>query len=805
MKMKRKTITALSLAVALGVGATDMKDLKIYVNPGHGGHDSDDRNVVVPPFKQGDADGFWESNSNLDKGLALRDLLEGLGANVMMSRTTNTTDDDRNLHEIGYEANAYGADFMFAIHSNATGTSARNNQPLMLYRGFTNDPVSPEAKAMSLVLNRQLLENQVTSWSSTSTWLAGDYDFYDWGVGVGLGVLRKLTVPGMLSEGSYHDYIPETYRLLNKDYCWLEAYHFTKSVMEYFNTAEKFSTGVVCGALYDSRLVCTDAIYNGIFYGHDESKPVCGATVQLLQGGEVKYDYTTDALFNGVYMMKAVEPGTYTLKVTHSEYDNYEQEVTVTANTVTYQNLALDRTRSTAPEVVSYSPVWNDGDAAVACNEPVVLNFNWDMDTESVEKNFSITPSVEGTIRWEDSQYRLVFEPKRAYDTNTLYTVRLAKDAKHPAGLSMKEDFVMQFRTDNVNVYQVVASSPSEGAKVHYKTPTVEFRFDGQPTTDKIQEQIVVKDKSGNQMGYSVRTKKFSKDGDDYGYFQIRLSNDLTVGETYTVEVSGDVCNKNGIKVAEPMTVHFTAVDASVDPAAVTLVDALDASGALAADVDASTGCSSLAVAANTSTKLEGSASVKVDYQFENQDGGKAVVNFATEPATAFTKDNMIALKVYGDLSGNQLNAVLANGSETKIVTLAKLDFLGWKHADVSLAGIGDGNYTLKGFEVVQTGNFYGKKGTLYLDKVAVGAADDAGVGRVSVAGLRIYPNPASELLIANADCTILGIEVVALDGRKVAQAVGNVINVSELAEGVYVAKIHTTAGTENHKFAVKH
>ena len=122
MKMKRKTLTALSLAVALGVGATDMKDLKIYVNPGHGGHDSDDRNVVVPPFKSGDADGYWESNSNLDKGLALRDLLESLGANVMMSRTTNTTDDDRNLHEIGYEANAYGADFMFAIHSNATGT-----------------------------------------------------------------------------------------------------------------------------------------------------------------------------------------------------------------------------------------------------------------------------------------------------------------------------------------------------------------------------------------------------------------------------------------------------------------------------------------------------------------------------------------------------------------------------------------------------------------------------------------------------------------------------------------------------------
>ena len=71
----------------------------------------------------------------------------------------------------------------------------------------------------------------------------------------------------MLSEGSYHDYIPETYRLLNKDYCWLEAYHFTKSVMEYFKSPETFATGVVCGSLYDSRLIRTEPIYNNIFYG----------------------------------------------------------------------------------------------------------------------------------------------------------------------------------------------------------------------------------------------------------------------------------------------------------------------------------------------------------------------------------------------------------------------------------------------------------------------------------------------------------------------------------------------------------
>ena len=139
------------------MGAANLKDLKIYVNPGHGGHDSDDRNVAVPPFKQGDPEGYWESNSNLVKGLDLRDMLQKFGAGVMMSRTTiqppttvaSTKSDMRQMP--------------MAPTSSSQSTVTRLvrqaawNQPLMLYRGFTNDPVSPEAKEMSLILNKQLL------------------------------------------------------------------------------------------------------------------------------------------------------------------------------------------------------------------------------------------------------------------------------------------------------------------------------------------------------------------------------------------------------------------------------------------------------------------------------------------------------------------------------------------------------------------------------------------------------------------------------------------------------------------------
>ena len=45
----------------------DFSGIRIFVNPGHGGHDGDDRHMVFTEF--------WESEGNLSKGLQLRTLL----------------------------------------------------------------------------------------------------------------------------------------------------------------------------------------------------------------------------------------------------------------------------------------------------------------------------------------------------------------------------------------------------------------------------------------------------------------------------------------------------------------------------------------------------------------------------------------------------------------------------------------------------------------------------------------------------------------------------------------------------------
>ena len=100
--MLKKILFTLILFYTLSI-SQDLTGIKIYVNPGHGGHDSDDRYIATT--------GFWESDGNLTKGLELRDILESMGATIYMSRTQNRTEDDRSLTEIDQEANSFSVDY----------------------------------------------------------------------------------------------------------------------------------------------------------------------------------------------------------------------------------------------------------------------------------------------------------------------------------------------------------------------------------------------------------------------------------------------------------------------------------------------------------------------------------------------------------------------------------------------------------------------------------------------------------------------------------------------------------------------
>lgn len=800
----RKLISIFTaLTATVSAWALTPKDLTIYINPGHGGHDADDRNVVIEPFTAGDPEGYWESNSNLTKGLYLYNMLKSDGFNVYISRTTNTSADDLGLSTICALANKTNADFFFSIHSNATGTSSRVNFPLMLYRGYDNEPQWPNALKMGEILGKHLYENGVTVWTNNLA-IRGDWSFYSWGT-AGLGVLRNLAVDGMLSEGSFHDYIPETYRLMNDDFMYLEAWHFRKAIYEYFNL-EPTTTGLIIGRINDSRLLRNVSYAR---FGEDVLSTIDGAKVDLFdESGKKLSECTTDKLYNGVYAFRDLKPGTYHIHVSATEHYDYETDVTVKADQATYANVKLNMVRSTPPVVTSYSPVWKEGDEPMLCNTPIVFNFNWDMDRESTEKAFSITPAVEGEFEWSDANFTMTFKPTKPYNISTEYTVKLDVTAEHAGGMKMENPVEFKFLTTNRNFMEMLGNYPKDGDKVHYKGAALELRFDMFPNVVPILNQISATDSKGNTLSFNKRSMKYSKKGDTYGYFRLPVTGDLTVGENYHLVISSEVGDKDGITLQHGYEIDFTAVDASEDAGDLTVIDGLDDVTPYSYNEDQSVGVTKVtAGAGGSSMKLIGTNSLKVDYTLQSDLDvpGEVMISRSEGTTETVTPSDLLSVRVYGDLTANELYAQFTSETAVKYVKIATLDFLGWENIDVALTDLeGSAPYELTGFKIVETPSLMSKAGVVYIDNVA--KHKDAGVENVEVSNITIHPNPASEYIIANGDALVKSLELTSMNGQLVMKASGNVLNVSETPAGAYLVKVTMVSGiTTVKKVIIRH
>ena len=372
---------ALMLLGVTTIGATDMTGKKVYINPGHGGYwnggtieqeldangnvvtarKGNDRFVATIPYPAESEAGFWESKSNLVKGLELERLLTAAGAEVKMSRTQNREEDDKDLKSIGLEANdflgtAAAADpnsvAFISIHSNALGSNGGVNYFLNLYN-MDNDGLGKNATYMALGQSMAtnsaslLMDNDITVWSPSAPKIWEDQKF----LGYTLGVLRHLNVPGFLVEGSFHDYQPETHRLLNDDYCKLAAYNMYRYFCEYFQ-ADKPATGVIAGSVKDDQKIINEKNFKNWVKGtHDRFYPINGAKVTLLDAsGNALQAYTTDQLYNGVYVFWNVAPGSYQVKMEAEGYEAQTIDVVVKAAEITDQVTLLHDPNYVAPE-----------------------------------------------------------------------------------------------------------------------------------------------------------------------------------------------------------------------------------------------------------------------------------------------------------------------------------------------------------------------------------------------------------------------------------------------------------------------
>ena len=451
-KNRFRTLAAL-LALAAPLSA-QFQGLKIMVNPGHGGHDSDDR--YIP------ATGFWESEGNLTKGLYLRDLLRDRGAQVIMSRTQNRTEDDLRLSDIDAIANQNQVDFFHAIHSN--GYDGNSNYTLMLWKEVNGQPAFPEAREMGEIMAAKIQKVNRT----TDARNKGDMSF----LGFNLGVLRTLTMPGTLSEGSFHDYIPESWRLQNLSYRKHEAVAIMRSFLSYYRQpADTFA--VIAGVTRDKT---RQVSYNYIgSLPNDKYKPINNIRVRLFTAGDSLLDvYNGDFNNNGFYFFDSLRAGDYKVIIDYGAFKPDTIVATVAAGKSTFFDRKPAAQSDLPPQVFAMAP--RPGEGHVDPYAPVTLTFSQSMD-DSTEAAIAISPARDGRFSWMNNRQVVAFYPDSAWRLSDSVRVSVSTLARNSSKIPLNAPFYASFETaDSYNRPYVKKSFPTAGDSITiYKNVSLTF------------------------------------------------------------------------------------------------------------------------------------------------------------------------------------------------------------------------------------------------------------------------------------------------------------------------------------------
>lgn len=484
--MKRFALSillTLFISIPLWSQRADLSGIKICIDPGHGGHNpANDRYLVPDPGTD-----FWESESNFQKALLLKALLEAKGAYVILTRNTNDYPNDADEPSLATRvafANANNVNWFHSIHSNATGLTINNsiNYTLMLVRekrpggsssGTGNGLGVPETQQALDIAN--ILASNIKSKMRTQRLMVYlDWTFYGGtNGGFSLGVLRGLNMPGELSEGSFHDYFPETRRLMNNSYRKMEAYAIRDAFLQYF--------GVPADSL---------SIVAGVHTGISTGKPINGTKVRLLPENIV---YNGDNYNNGFYMFDGIKAGAHTIRVEAPNVTQTDAVITVQAGTTNFVDRALSG--GLGVTITWSSPA--TGDPPFPLNSSIGLVFAQPMDQASVLTAFSLTPSTSGSFDWRDTR-TLIFSPGQPLSSNTNYTLRIEATARSVDGAYLDgngdglggDPFIVQFKTKqavtaveqsnvaipkNFNLYQSYPNPFNPSATIEYDVPAEAF------------------------------------------------------------------------------------------------------------------------------------------------------------------------------------------------------------------------------------------------------------------------------------------------------------------------------------------
>jgi len=704
---------------------SDFVGVRIFINPGHGGNDGDDRHMI--------ATDFWESEGNLEKGLFLRELLQARNATVAMSRTTNFTSDDLPLSTIAAMANSFNADIFLSIHSN--GFDGTRNQPLMLFRGYDDQPVYPGAKVFAQILWGKIFEKS-NCWTHTFQYVKGDWTFYpDWGDKVGLGVLRTLTMPGVLSEGSFHDYVPEGWRLRNNNHLHHEAWAMLRALAEYSNvTAEPF--GIIAGTVRDS-LTSPDYYFKP--GTPDEDIPLNGVVVTLSPGD---LSVTTDNLNNGFFMFVSLPPGNYQLVASGmTDFYNDTLSAVVTAGMTTLADFLPVFDTARVPIVTDLLPSTAD---SLLFNQSFTFIFNIPMDREAVESAFVVEPAVPLLFQWDEKGKVLTVKPETGFAGKTNYLMSITTEASSLWDVPLQSDYQVSFVTKARSQLTAELIWPSAGLTGVTVYPRITLHFDAPLDHSSASEGIKLLD---SQSGAVPKVREFFAAAEGKGIYSFEPAAELQLNSQYKIVIDASLKDIMGVSPGAASETSFTTrtsafqtgyvvesfndISAFWDP---------EASGSTVGTDNPMTTFTSSGYVYRTSP-----SSGKLNYVFTGSSGGVCRVFDTRKPVVGSSTSLRFGMWVYGDLSYNSLEFwFYSPGTVNQIVDAGTINWAGWNLVTIPFSAIGGSGEWQYHSLVVRQRSAGALTGVIYFDDAMVISPTGIDDSRYDETEMILWPNPVT-------------------------------------------------------------
>lgn len=809
-----KKIIILLTALLSFTYAQSLSGTRIAIDPGHSGHEGDDRFI--------EATGFWESESNLTKGLELRDILLGLGAQVAITRTgNNNTTDDLGLSERAAVANAFNADYFNSNHSN--GFNGTANYAMVIYNGTNDDPTFPLARTMANIMAPLIHDVNHT----TSSVVYGDLTLNPTWTN-GYGVLYPANMPATISEGSFHDYIPESWRLMNLDYRKHEARSLARSYLAYFGEPG-FNEGAIAGLVRDPE--------NGVSYYSmtslgDQRRPVNNLLVSVEPGGHLYYG---DENNNGYFKVDSLVPGDYQVIVTASGYASDTTTVTVAANQTTMANFLLANT--SPPMVIESHPV--DGDTSYAVWEIPFFDFSKAMNEPSVEAAFSIEPAVAGSFYFTSDSKRMAFLLADSMEFLTDYTITLAATAMDVAGYFIDgnrdgvggDAWSITFRTGPPDFRAPVIETtyPVSGGDMLELRPIFNILWDEQLVFDSASEDLVVLERT-----YDLQQQQTVLEHhviDEKSLLVVYAMNDLLDNEPYRVRILPGFTDMFGNTQTSESVISFNTSNFDYT---ITNIDnfetGLSSNWWPPSGSGSTTGIEGdlTTVSANselTAQNIGSNTSMELNYTWIESAGSwllREYLGGGSPRNVHFTSNKIMQAFIFGDGNGNKFRFCvddnISGGGAHEVSPWYTIDWYGWRLVswDMSVDGtgvwIGDGNLdgTLE-FDSIQLTHTAGQPvtGVYYIDELRVVSRDYLAIDENSVehpvefALLANYPNPFNpwtSIPFTLPERSEVDIRIYDLRGQEVAHLIRGTLeagyhvtrwNASQVASGLYLVKMN--------------